>query len=361
MHDALTCARAKLTVDDIGRRLAPNGERWLKPPRAMAALFRDRPAAVRATLDIAARCAFSLADLGYTFPRYPVPDGGSEQSYLEALAWRGVGDRYDAGDPILPKVRRQLTRELTIIGRLGLAGYFLVVWDIVCFAKQRNIMIQGRGSAANSACCYVLGITAVDPVRMDLLFERFLSEERVANAGNAADRMPDIDLDLPSGDARESVIQHVYAKYGARGAAMTANVITYRPRLAVRTAGRALGFSEEQLTRVSKNLPGWIHDEGQPDRRVLRDGGVLGARAAHAPGGARRDRAAQPPPPPRPALGRHGDRRRPAGRGRAARAGEHARPRGRAVGQGRLRRHGDREGRSAGSRDDGGARRTRCR
>ncbi len=264
VHDALTCARAKLTVDDIGRRLAPNGERWLKPPRAMAALFRDRPAAVRATLDIAARCGFSLADLGYTFPRYPVPDGGSEQSYLEALAWRGVDDRYDAGDPILPKVRRQLTHELTIIGRLGLAGYFLVVWDIVCFAKQRNIMIQGRGSAANSACCYVLGITAVDPVRMDLLFERFLSEERVANAGNAADRMPDIDLDLPSGDARESVIQHVYAKYGARGAAMTANVITYRPRLAVRTAGRALGFSEEQLGRVSKNLPGWIHDEGKP-------------------------------------------------------------------------------------------------
>jgi error-prone DNA polymerase len=264
VHDVLVCARAKLTVDDIGRKLAPNGERWLKPSRAMAALFRDRPAAVRATLDIAARCAFSLADLGYTFPRYPVPAGESEQSYLEALCWRGISDRYAAGDPIIPKVRRQLARELAIIGRLGLAGYFLVVWDIVRFAKQRNVMIQGRGSAANSACCYLLGITAVDPVRMDLLFERFLSEERVANAGNAADRMPDIDLDLPSGDARESVIQHVYAKYGALGAAMTANVISYRPRLAVRTAGRALGFSEEQLTRVSKHLPGWVHEDDKP-------------------------------------------------------------------------------------------------
>jgi error-prone DNA polymerase len=212
VHDVLTCAREKLTVDEIGRRLHPNGERWLKSPAAMAALFRDRPAWVRATRAIAERCAFTLADLGYTFPRFPVPDGESEQSLLEALCWRGVANRYAADDRILPKVRKQLARELAIIGRLGLAGYFLVVWDIVEFARSKAIMIQGRGSAANSACCYVLGITAVDPVRMDLLFERFLSEERVATASNAADRMPDIDLDLPSGDAREPVIQHVYAK-----------------------------------------------------------------------------------------------------------------------------------------------------
>ncbi len=275
VHDVLTCAREKATVDEIGRRLAPNGERWLKPPATMVALFRDRPAAVRATREIAERCAFSLADLGYQFPRYPLPPGETEQGYLEALCWRGIEFRYAERDPIRPRVRRQLEHELGIIGRLGLAGYFLVVWDIVELARRKNIMIQGRGSAANSACCYVLGITAVDPVRMDLLFERFLSEERVGSASNAADRMPDIDLDLPSGDARETVIQHVYAKYGATGAAMTANVISYRPRLAVRTAGRALGFSEEQLTKITKNLPGWVERvrEDEPRSSELVAGG----------------------------------------------------------------------------------------
>jgi error-prone DNA polymerase len=230
----------------------------------MGDLFRDVPAAIRATRAIAERCAFTLGDLGYAFPSYPVPPGETEQSFLQAMCQRGVVERYHADDPLLPAVRRQLAHELSIIGRLDLAGYFLVVWDIVCFARTRGIMIQGRGSAANSAACYVLGITAVDPVRMDLLFERFLSEERVASASNAADRMPDIDLDLPSGDRRELVIQHVYDKYGARGAAMTANVITYRPRMAVRDAGRALGLAEEQLNRISKHLPGWIVDEDLP-------------------------------------------------------------------------------------------------
>jgi error-prone DNA polymerase len=261
VHDVLTCAREKATVDDIGRRLPPNGERWLKSPAAMAALFHDRPAALRATRAIAERCAFTLAELGYQFPRFPVPEGESEQGLLERLSWRGVEERYAPGDPLRPKVRRQLAHELGIIGRLGLAGYFLLVWDIVQYARQHGIMIQGRGSAANSTCCYVLGITAVDPVRMELLFERFLSEERVANAGNAADRMPDIDLDLPSGDAREQVIQHVYAKYGAHGAAMTANVISYRPRMAIRDAARALGFSEEQLNRISRHMPGHHFDD----------------------------------------------------------------------------------------------------
>jgi error-prone DNA polymerase len=273
VHDVLTCAREKLTVDEIGRRLAPNAERWLKPPAAIHDLFRDLPGALRASRAIAERCAFTLADLGYTFPSYPVPPGETAQSYLEAMCRKGVSERYAPGDPLLPKVRRQLARELGIIGRLELAGYFLVVWDIVCFARSRGIMIQGRGSAANSAACYVLGITAVDPVRMELLFERFLSEERVQSASNAADRMPDIDLDLPSGDRREEVIQHVYAKYGARGAAMTANVITYRPRLAVREAGRALGLSEEQLSKISKHLPGWIADEGLPLAAYIEMGG----------------------------------------------------------------------------------------
>ena len=277
VYDVLTCARAHATVDEIGRRLPPNGERWLKSPAEMAALFADCPAALRASRAIAERCAFTLADLGYTFPSYPVPPGETQQSYLEKMTWLGVGRRYPAGDPraarLLPKVRKQVARELAIIGKLDLAGYFLVVWDIVEYARQSGIMIQGRGSAANSATCYVLGITAVDPVAMDLLFERFLSEERVQSASNVADRMPDIDLDLPSGDRREQVIQHVYAKYGARGAAMTANVITYRPRMAVRDTGRALGFSEEQLARISKHLPGWVMDDGTPLATFLAEAG----------------------------------------------------------------------------------------
>ncbi|HVX93966.1 MAG TPA: error-prone DNA polymerase [Polyangia bacterium] len=269
LHDVLTCARHRATVDEIGRRLPMNAERWLKPAAEMRALFRDLPAAVRATRAIAERCAFTLADLGYSFPTFPVPPGETEQSYLVKLSEAGISRLYDPGDPLLPKVRAQMRRELGIIERLRLAGYFLVVWDVVQFARARGIMIQGRGSAANSAVCYLLGITAVDPVRMDLLFERFLSEERVESATNAADRMPDIDLDLPSGDRRESVIQHVYAKYGARGAAMTANVITYRPRMAVRDVGRALGLSEDQLGRITKHLPGSIVDPETPLARYI--------------------------------------------------------------------------------------------
>ena len=230
----------------------------------MQLLFRDMPAAVRATRAIAERCAFTLANLGYEFPDYDVPSGETQQSYLEKLSWNGVRSRYDDGDPILPKVRRQLARELGIIGRLGLAGYFLIVWDIVQFAKSRGIMVQGRGRPRTPPPASSSGITAVDPVRMDLLFERFLSEERVAAADNAADRMPDIDLDLPSGDQRELVIQHVYEQYGARGAAMTANVITYRPRMAVRDAGRALGLAEEQLDRIARHLPMWLMAGDEP-------------------------------------------------------------------------------------------------
>ncbi|HSZ83415.1 MAG TPA: error-prone DNA polymerase [Polyangia bacterium] len=264
LHDVLTCARHGATVDEIGRRLPMNAERWLKPPAEMRALFRDLPAAVRATRAIAERCAFTLADLGYVFPTFEVDHGETEQSTLVKLCAAGVARRYAPDDELLVKVRDQLQRELGIIERLGLAGYFLVVWDIVEYARSEGIMIQGRGSAANSAVCYLLGITAVDPVRMELLFERFLSEERVEGATNAADRMPDIDLDLPSGPRRERVIQYVYAKYGPRGAAMTANVISYRPRMAVRDVGRALGMSEDQLGRITKHLPGSIVDAGTP-------------------------------------------------------------------------------------------------
>jgi error-prone DNA polymerase len=269
VHDVLTCARAKTTIDEAGRKLLRNAERHLKPPAVMAALFRDRPDAVAATLSIAERCTFTLADLGYDFPRYPVGASETEQSVLEAATWQGARDRYR---PLHEKARRQLEHELNIIGALGLAGYFLVVWDIVQYARRRGILVQGRGSAANSALCYALGITAVDPVGMELLFERFLSTERVKSATDVADRMPDIDLDLPSGDRREEVIQYVYRKYGERGAGMTANVITYRPRMAVRDAGRALGFSEEQLNKIAKGLPYWISAE-DPLESYLSDAG----------------------------------------------------------------------------------------
>jgi error-prone DNA polymerase len=236
----------------------------------MAARFADLPAAVACSHEIAERCLFTLSDLGYSFPSYPVPDGETQQSFLEAMTWQGAAARYQ---PMTDKARAQLAHELHVIGKLDLAGYFLVVWDIVGFARSRGIMVQGRGSAANSATCYALGITAVDPVGMELLFERFLSEERVKSACSIADRMPDIDLDLPSGAKREEVIQHVYRKYGAAGAAMTANVITYRPRLAVRDCGRALGFSEEQLGRMSKLLPGFVVPDDKPLSAFLAEAG----------------------------------------------------------------------------------------
>jgi error-prone DNA polymerase len=182
-----------------------------------------------------------MTDLGYRFPRYPVPDGETEISFLRKIAEVGARDRYR---PYHDKARAQIARELDLIEKLQLAGYFLIVWDIVNFCRQQDILVQGRGSAANSAVCYSLGITAVDPVGMDLLFERFLSEER--------GEWPDIDLDLPSGDRRERVIQHVYGKYGRHGAAMTANVITYRGRSAAREVGKVLGFDPAQVDRLAK-------------------------------------------------------------------------------------------------------------
>jgi error-prone DNA polymerase len=252
LADVLTCIREKTTLDAAGRRLAPNAERYLKSPREMALLFRDQPRALAATLDIAARCTFTLEDLGYKFPTSPVPDGETEYSYLAHLVHEGARRRYR---PVTPKVAAQIQRELDLIARLDLAGYFLIVWDLVEFCRKNGILTQGRGSAANSAVCYALGITAVDPIGMELLFERFLSEER--------GEWPDIDLDLPSGDQREKVIQYVYQKYQTPGGglgeraprvAMTANVITYRARSAVREVGKTLGFSLERLDALSKRL-----------------------------------------------------------------------------------------------------------
>jgi len=262
--DVLTCIRLGTTLDQAGRRLLANAERHLKPPAEMAALFRDLPETIRQSRRIAERCAFTLADLGYRFPDFPLPSGETPLGHLRALTYRGARERYRT---LTPRVRRQLEHELGMIGRLDLAGYFLIVWDIVRFCRARGILCQGRGSAANSAVCYALGITAVDPIAMELLFERFLSEER--------GEWPDIDLDLPSGERREEVIQYVYRRYGARGAAMTATVISYRTRSAVREVGKALGLSLEQVGRLAKLLRahGW-HDQHDELGAQLRAGGV---------------------------------------------------------------------------------------
>ena len=175
------------------------------------------------------RLGFTLKDLGYRFPDYPLPRGETPIGFLRTLAHAGARTRYGSG-PLAEKARRQIEHELALIGRLDLAGYFLIVWDLVQYCGAHGVLVQGRGSAANSAVCYALGLTAVDPVGMELLFERFLSEER--------GEWPDIDLDLPSGDRREQVIQYVYERYGRLGAAMTANVITYRGRSAAREVGK---------------------------------------------------------------------------------------------------------------------------
>lgn len=241
LFDVLTTIREQTTLDAAGRRLAANAERYLKPPAQIVRLFADHPEAVRESLALADRLQFTMNDLGYRFPRYPVPPGETEISFLRKITDVGARDRYR---PYHDKARAQMARELDLIEKLELAGYFLIVWDIVNFCRQQDILVQGRGSAANSAVCYSLGITAVDPVGMDLLFERFLSEER--------GEWPDIDIDLPSGDRRERVIQHVYEKYGQHGAAMTANVITYRGRSAAREVGKALGLDQPVIDRLAK-------------------------------------------------------------------------------------------------------------
>ncbi|MGH8187440.1 MAG: hypothetical protein ACREUC_12840, partial [Steroidobacteraceae bacterium] len=210
LFDVLTCVRHKTTLDEAGQRLARNAERYLKSPEVMAQLFADRPEALANTASLAERLQYTMADLGYRFPTYPVPSGETEMSFLRHIAEVGARDRYR---PYHEKARAQIARELALIEKLDLAGYFLIVWDIVNYCRREGILVQGRGSAANSAVCYSLGITAVDPVGMDLLFERFLSEER--------GEWPDIDLDLPSGDQRERAIQYVYRRYGDRGAELS--------------------------------------------------------------------------------------------------------------------------------------------
>ena len=240
--DAFTAIRHHRTLSTAGRLLSRNSERFLKSPQEMQQLFADLAEAIANTLELSSRLEFTLNDLGYEFPRYPVPEGETMNSFLRERAWEGFRERYGrASSDMQTRARRQIEKELALIEKLKLAGYFLIVWDLVRYCREQNILVQGRGSAANSAVCYSLGITAVDAVGMELLFERFLSEER--------GEWPDIDLDLPSGDEREKVIQYVYKRYGARGAAMTANVITYRNRMAAREMGKALGFDPETRSR----------------------------------------------------------------------------------------------------------------
>src|SRR5262245_11063655 len=248
--DVFTCIREHTHLDAAGKLLTQNAERHLKSDREMRVMFADLPEAIEHTSRLAERLTFSLENIGYEFPEYAVPVGHSMDSFLRTIVWFGAQQRYAA---ISPKVKGQIEEELALISKLGFPGYFLIVWDIVNFCREHNIMVQGRGSAANSAVCYCLGITPVDPVENHLVFERFLNESRKG--------WPDIDLDLPSGDRREAVIQEVYRRYGKsatgrirgveHGAAMTANVITYRGRSAAREIGKTLKFPPSIIDRFS--------------------------------------------------------------------------------------------------------------
>jgi error-prone DNA polymerase len=268
MCDVFTAIRHHGTLATAGRLLARNSERYVKSPEEMRRLFADLPEALAHSTELSSRLEFTLKDLGYKFPKYPVPEGETMMSFLRHCTREGFAQRYgQAPVGLQDRARCQIERELKLIEKLDLAGYFLIVWDLVRFCREQNILVQGRGSAANSAVCYSLGITAVDPVKMELLFERFLSEER--------GEWPDIDLDLPSGNQRERVIQYLYQGYGERGAAMTANVITYRSRMAGREMGKALGFDPETLDKVSAAVSTWeFRDQNDTLDHRFRDAGL---------------------------------------------------------------------------------------
>src|SRR5689334_20398999 len=269
VSDVFTCIRNHVRLETAGRLLARNSERYLKPAHEMTQLFADLPEAIANTMQLSSRLKFTLEDLGYEFPRYPVPPGETMTSFLRQKTEAGARARYTGanGGPTYERARAQLERELKLIEKLKLEGYFLIVGDIVDFCRREKILIQGRGSAANSAVCYALGITAIDPIGMDLLFERFLSEER--------GEWPDIDLDLPSGEQREKAIQYVYGRHGKLGAAMTANVITYRGRSAAREVGKVLGFDDNTLARLAGLVHTWEwKDPKDSSERQFSDAGL---------------------------------------------------------------------------------------
>lgn len=262
--DVFTCLREHVTLDTAGRRLARNSERHLKPHAAMAALFTDLPEAITNTETLSARLEFTLAQLGYRFPDYDkLPSGESQDSFLRRMTYFGAQQRYGS---VVGDVRSQVERELALIAKLGFSGYFLVVWDLCLFAREKGILVQGRGSAANSCVCYSLGITAVDPIGGKLLFERFLSEGR--------SDWPDIDLDLPSGDRREAVIQEVYRRYGRTGTAMTANVNCFRGKSTMREVGKVFGLPDDMLDRFSTLFHGGDYPQTIQLKDQLREAGL---------------------------------------------------------------------------------------
>ncbi len=243
--DVFTSIRNGVGLEQAGRLLEVNSKRFLRSAKAMCRVFADLPEAVENTVHLAERLEFELDQAGYEFPTYDVGDHETMDSFLRKRVFEGVENRYGIkrDRDLYERAKVQVERELKLIAHLKFSGYFLIVWDVIRYCKRNDILVQGRGSAANSAVCYALEITAVDPVGMNLLFERFLSENR--------GEWPDIDLDLPSGDKRERAIQYVYQRYGELGAAMTANVITYRGKSAAREVGKALGFDAESLARLS--------------------------------------------------------------------------------------------------------------
>lgn len=267
LQDVLTCIRHRTSVGEAGGLLRPNDRHALRAPASFEQLFADDPAAVARTLEIAARCAFSLADLRYRYPSEWLPARMTTGQWLEKLALAGARERF--GERVPATLAARIRQELDLIHELDYDGYFLTMWEIVRFCQQANIICQGRGSAANSVVCYCLGITAVNPTEVDLLFERFISRERA--------EPPDIDLDIEH-DRREEVIQHVYAKYGRNRAAMVANVVRMRPKSAIREVGRALGLPVVQLDRLAK-LTGY-HETVTPEN--LASAGLDPAAPAHA-------------------------------------------------------------------------------
>ena len=245
LQDVLACIGHRVTLATAGRLTRPNAEHDLKAPEAMAALFADEPALLARTCEVASRCTFSLSEIRYRYPAERLPEGRTSAAWLRALTLRGARERFADAGGVPPAILAQIDRELALIDELDYGGYFLTMWEIVRYCKQEGILCQGRGSAANSVVCYCLGITAVDPTQVELLFERFLSRERP--------EPPDIDLDIMH-TRREEVIQYVYRKYGRDHAAMVANVVRYRARSAVREVGKALGLSETALDRLARVL-----------------------------------------------------------------------------------------------------------
>lgn len=256
LHDVLACVREGRTIDDAGRRLAPNAERQLKPPSEVAHLLRRHPEALANAAAVAEQCRFSLDEIRYEYPAEVVPGGGTPQERLETLARKGADSRWPEGIPA--KVRAALKHELALIGKLNYAPYFLTVDDIVRTARERGILCQGRGSAANSVVCYCLGITSVDPTRIDLLFERFVSEER--------DEAPDIDVDFEH-ERREEIIQYIYRKHGRDRAGLAATVVSYRPRSALRDVGKAMGLSQDVIGRLLSMVSWWSGPAGEEQAR----------------------------------------------------------------------------------------------